>query len=90
MSRTWLDRVGLVWLGLIAATLCTWQLGADHQLTPGLARVTAGTVVAIAFVKVRFVGMHFMDLRSAPTALRLAFDTWTVVIGGTAIALVVS
>jgi len=60
----------VVWLVLVTATLVSWSLRAI-----GLA------VLAVAFVKVRLVGLYFMELRTAPVPLRLAFEAWVVVVG---------
>lgn len=35
-------------------------------------------IVGIALVKVRLIGIHFMDLRAAPPPLRLLFEGYTV------------
>lgn len=45
-------------------------------------RWAGALVIAIAAVKIRLVGRHFMELRDAPFALRLAFDTWIVAVLG--------
>jgi hypothetical protein len=63
-------RAGLSWLVLIAATLLSCALGADH----GTGSVMAVVVLAIAAIKVRLVGLDFMELRGAPMPLRLAFE----------------
>lgn len=78
-------RVAMVWAGLIGATLLSWWLGADH----GIAGIRAASVavLVVAFVKVRFVGLHFMDLRSAPPALRGAFEAWCLTVALLVIAL---
>jgi len=57
-----------VWALLVAATLLTWSVGGG-----GMA------VLVIAFVKVRLVGLHFMELRAAPLPLRMLFEGWVVV-----------
>lgn len=44
-------------------------------------RFTVASVIVVAFLKVRFVGTQFMDLRSAPWGLRLAFDAWGLSVG---------
>ncbi|HYF26231.1 MAG TPA: cytochrome C oxidase subunit IV family protein [Baekduia sp.] len=67
-----------VWAVLIAATVASWWLGDDHGLGAGDAAVLA--VLAITFVKVWLVGMHFMELRGAPRALRHVFDGYVVVV----------
>jgi Prokaryotic Cytochrome C oxidase subunit IV len=57
-----------VWALLVAATLTTWSVGG-----------VSVAVLVIAFVKVRLVGLYFMELRSAPIPLRLLFEGWVVV-----------
>jgi hypothetical protein len=70
------SRASLVWLGLVAATLVSWRIGTDHGMRASLATVA---VLLVAFVKVRFVGAYFMELRLAPTPLRLAFEAYCLV-----------
>jgi hypothetical protein len=64
------NRAGASWLVLIAATLVSCALGADH----GTGSAMVVVVLAIAAIKVRLVGLDFMELRSAPMPLRLAFE----------------
>ncbi|WP_433567265.1 cytochrome C oxidase subunit IV family protein [Nocardia sp. CA-151230] len=80
-------RATLVWLALAAATCATWWLGADHPLASFGFEFAAGVALAVAFAKAFFIGMEFMELRSAPPALRGAFGCWIAVVGGTAIVL---
>ena len=56
------NRAGVSWLVLIAATLVSWAVGADH----GTGSMAAVVVLAIAAIKVRLVGLDFMELRHAP------------------------
>jgi len=35
-------------------------------------------VIFLAFLKVRWVLLDFMELRSAPTKLRLLFEAWVI------------
>ena len=69
-----------VWAFLTAITLASWWLshsrGANFQLDAG---VTAGVLV-IAFVKVRFVIWHFMEVKTAPAWLRRTCDGWLIAI----------
>lgn len=74
----------LVWFGLIAATLMSWIVGVGHGLGEGFAGLV---ILLIAFVKVRFVGRYFMELRHAPLGLAAAFDAWIVVVAATLIGL---
>ncbi|WP_294009930.1 cytochrome C oxidase subunit IV family protein [Streptomyces sp.] len=43
--------------------------------------------MAIALIKVRLVGLHFMELRNAPAALRGAFEAYVAATGATLLAL---
>ena len=81
-------RVFAVWAALIAATAASWWLGADHPLGGDVRHLGSALVLVIAFVKVRCIGRYFMDLRSAPTRLRLLFTLWTVLAGSTTVLLV--
>jgi Prokaryotic Cytochrome C oxidase subunit IV len=70
-------RTTAVWLMLIGATILSWTLGVDHSLgLPGGHWSTAIVILLIALVKVRFVGLDFMELRGAPPALRAVFETY--------------
>lgn len=71
------NPVSLVWLALMLATAVSWWLGADHGV--GVEEATIA-VLTVAFIKVRFIGMYFMELRHAPPALRLLFEGWVVVV----------
>lgn len=68
------NRAGVSWLVLIAATLVSWAVGADH----GTGSMAAVVVLAIAAIKVRLVGLDFMELRHAPIPLRAAFECYCV------------
>ena len=67
-----------VWFVLIAATLLSFWLGTDH----GLSSVEARSIVImlVAFIKIRFVGLYFMELRTAPLPLRALFETYCLVV----------
>lgn len=66
------SRAGLSWLILVAATLVSWAVGADH----GTGSMVAIVVLAIAAIKVRLVGLDFMELRHAPIPLRVLFEVY--------------
>ena len=71
-------RVALVWVALILATLASWVLGTDHG---GVGYEAASVlVVLVAFIKLRLVGLHFMELRDAPPALRGIFEGYCLVV----------
>lgn len=66
------NRAGATWLLLVAATVLSWAVGAEH----GTGSLVAVLVLAIAAVKVRLVGLDFMELRHAPIPLRAAFEAY--------------
>ncbi|WP_431231338.1 cytochrome C oxidase subunit IV family protein [Mycolicibacterium psychrotolerans] len=68
------NRAGVSWLILVAATLASFALGADH----GTGSLVAVAVLGIAAIKVRLVGLDFMELRHAPIPLRVAFEVYCV------------
>jgi hypothetical protein len=72
-------KLAAVWALLVVATITSWSLGG-----------AAVAVLALAFVKVRLVGLHFMELRSAPVPLRLLFEGWVVVVCSVLIGLYLS
>jgi Prokaryotic Cytochrome C oxidase subunit IV len=63
-----------VWAGLVVATLVSWAVGSDHAT----GSVIAIVVLGVAVIKVRFVGLDFMELRNAPVPLRTAFEGYCV------------
>jgi hypothetical protein len=71
------DRVAAVWAFLVLATIASLTLGEDRLIHTQ--DVVATVVIAIAFLKVRLVGIHFMELREAPVLLRAAFETYVAV-----------
>ncbi len=68
------NRAGVSWLILVALTLASFALGADHDA----GSLIAVGVLAIAAFKVRLVGLDFMELRHAPIPLRAAFEVYCV------------
>ena len=66
------NRAGASWLFLVAATIVSWAVGAEH----GTGSLVVVVVLGIAAVKVRLVGLDFMELRHAPFALRAAFEAY--------------
>lgn len=68
-------RAVVVWLVLVALTVTNPLLGSE-----GAGSHWAVAILTIAVVKVRFVGLDFMELRSAPTAMRLVFEAYCLVL----------
>ncbi|RDH78873.1 hypothetical protein DVS77_09740 [Mycolicibacterium moriokaense] len=70
------NRAGFSWLLLVAATVISWAVGAEH----GTGSMVVLVVLAIASLKVRLVGLDFMELRHAPLVLRALFEFYCVAI----------
>lgn len=66
------SRLTVAWVVLVAVTGISWSLG-THTFgdKEGLVSVV---ILGVAVFKARLVGVHFMDLRSAPWLLRGAFE----------------
>jgi len=86
-ARTEARRAGritsCVWLVLSAITIVSWWLGhprSGHAFDASVPITVA--VLAIAFVKARLIIRYFMEVRTAPSWLRLATDAWLVVLWG--------
>ena len=71
-------RSTVVWAALVVATVVSWAVGSEH----GTGSLVALLVLGVAMIKVRFVGLDFMELRHAPLPLRAAFDGYCVVLWG--------
>jgi caa(3)-type oxidase subunit IV len=82
-------RVTLVWVLLLALTIGSVLVGVEQGAWP--ASTGAVVIIGIALLKVRLIGVHFMDLRVAPRVLRTLFEGYVlaVFVALVAIALVV-
>lgn len=69
-------RMSVTWAVLVAVTVLSGWLGGYGAAALG--GLVAPLVLAFAFAKAWVVGREFMDLRSAPRGLRLAFDAWVL------------
>ena len=78
------SRVSLIWLVLVAATMVS--LGARDGGVRDL-HLAACVIIAVAFIKIRFVIREFMEIRAAPLAMRLVADVWALAVCGTLITL---
>lgn len=68
------DRLVLVWVVLVSATLLSWWLEASIN------GAWVGTAVLfVAFFKTRLVLLEFMHVRSAPAGLRWACESWVLI-----------
>lgn len=75
LIRNWFT---LVWLIITGATALSWWLaqGLTTDTHDSSNMWTTITVMVIAYIKVRLVIMHFMEVRTAPLPLRLVCETW--------------
>jgi hypothetical protein len=76
-----------VWAILSAITLMSLWLG-----PPSAGHVVASVpitiaVLAMALIKARLIIQYFMEVRAAPTWLRVATDVWLVVLWGAILAI---
>ncbi len=67
-----------IWLLLMLATAVSWWLGGGAS-TLAPRHATAG-ILLMAAIKVRFVILDFMEVRSAPLPLRLALEAWVALV----------
>ncbi len=72
-------RLTLVWAVLLALTFGSFVVGIEQSadLAGGAAAIA---IIGIALFKVRLIGLHFMDVRIAPTALRVLFEGYVLVV----------
>lgn len=81
MEQLFRQRITLVWAGLVLATLLSWQLSSESAFDSTLARaLTTFAILGVAMIKVRYVGLDFMEIRHSPRALRIIFDVWMVAV----------
>jgi hypothetical protein len=79
MERPEYRRITLVWVALVLATVLSWTIRfEDADGGPTAQALTTLAILGVAFVKIHYVGMDFMELRHAPLALRLCFHVWAV------------
>jgi hypothetical protein len=75
----------VVWLSLVAATLVSWRFGQGF-LIHGL-REAGIAILVIAFIKIRYVILDFMEIRRAPLPMRIAAEIWVVAVCTTMVLL---
>jgi hypothetical protein len=76
--------LSLVFVGLLLLTGSSLWLAEGHSFSGSWPTVL---IVTIAGAKLHLVGMHFVELRHAPLALKLIFDGWIVAVWGLIIGL---
>ncbi len=83
MSTTFNKRLLIVWAILTSMTLVYVWLdhSVDQSGTLKASTVVTVSVIVIALIKVRIIFREFMEVRHAPTLLRVLTDGWVVLIG---------
>ena len=79
------NAITVIWGILIVATLTSWWLGTDHGFKNE--DLVGSLVLLVAFIKVRFVGLYFMEHRHSPIPLRIIFEVWCLVVCSTVIGM---
>jgi heme/copper-type cytochrome/quinol oxidase subunit 4 len=68
-----------IWAVLIFATVVSWTLGSENGFHDH--KQVSVIILLIAFIKLRLIGLYFMELRSAPRVLHGLFETYCLVVG---------
>jgi hypothetical protein len=68
-----------IWLLLVVATCISWWFG-ESPNADQYRIVTTVSVLFIAFIKIRFVIMHFMEVRHAPFVLVVLCNAWVILV----------
>jgi hypothetical protein len=71
-------RITLVWILLLALTFGSFTIGIEQG--SGFAAQAALIIIGIALFKVRLIGLHFMDLRTAIVPLRMMFEGYVIAV----------
>jgi hypothetical protein len=69
------DAAVIVWLVLVLATFLSWWLATEPWHGGALGAVA---IFIVAAVKVRLVGLHFMELADAHPVLRAMFELYVL------------
>lgn len=67
-------RKAALWLVLVALTIVSLEF--FQGIAGGNRHIAAAAVIVIAFIKVRIVGLDYMEIRNAPRLLRVLFELW--------------
>jgi caa(3)-type oxidase subunit IV len=71
-------RLTAVWVGLVVLTFGSFTVGIEQR--GDIATIATVLVLGLAMIKIRLIGAHFMDLRSAPRLLRTIFDGYVCIV----------
>ena len=86
MTAVFNIKLTIVWLLLIIATALSWQFGHGMGFGDQLHYATVAVLI-ITFIKVRFIYLDFMELKTAPPALRWVVEAWALIACATLIVL---
>jgi hypothetical protein len=76
------------WLILVAITVGSWWLAPAHSRGAASASVAVTCVVlGLALIKARLIIRNFMEVRTAPSWLKLATDAWLGVLVASVLAI---
>ncbi|MFB0874456.1 cytochrome C oxidase subunit IV family protein [Sphingobium sp. sgz301303] len=78
MVNLFATRKAVLWLVLVALTIVSLEL--FPGIVGGNRQVAAAAVIVIAFIKVRIIGLDYMEIRNAPRLLRALFEAWTGIV----------
>lgn len=87
MTTLWRTRTTLIWMLLVGATMLSWAFG--HGVGFSSPRAAGAAIIVVTFIKVRFVMLDFMELRSSPRWMRVTAQAWMLVISSSLIVLFV-
>lgn len=77
MQLSYFTRINFVWLLLVVATCVSFAVESLVR-GEGSANHVVLVITGVIFIKVRLVFLDFMELRDAPTMLRLTNELWLV------------
>lgn len=73
------NRLTVIWALLVVATFVSFD-GARFGTGDNAHAMATALIMVIAFLKVRYIGLEFMELRHAPLPLRLGFEFWSAAV----------
>lgn len=72
------DKLFWVLLILLSITLLSWGLSYSAVLDK---KVFGALLLALAFLKVRLIVVHYMEANRAVLPLRIAYESWIIGVG---------
>ena len=73
-----LSRRTLILFFLAGATLLSWEMG--HGVGFSDIRWASTCIIVLAFIKIRYVILEFMELRHSSMAARIVAEVWVVMV----------